>query len=139
MKPAGLALSAGLLLAGCDLAPKYHTPVVATPVAYREAAYWQPAAPADALPRGAWWHIYNDPELNTLEARLNTTNPDIQLAAAEYDQSRALAAEAAAGLLPSLGIGAHVTTNRQSAHRPLRGPNQPNQYLDNGIDTQATY
>jgi NodT family efflux transporter outer membrane factor (OMF) lipoprotein len=129
----------GLLAASCDLAPKYHTPVVAVPVSYEEARPWQRAVPADTLPRGDWWSIYNDPLLNKLESRVDTANPDLAAEASVLDQARALVAEAQAGLLPNIGIGAHVSANRQSNRRPLRGRDQPNQYMDNGIDTQATY
>jgi NodT family efflux transporter outer membrane factor (OMF) lipoprotein len=83
--------------------------------------------------------MFRDPELDTLEQRIDGSNPDLQAAAANYDQSRALVAEAQAGLMPQLGIGGHVSENRQSAHRPLRSAHQPNEYLDNAIDTQATY
>jgi len=130
---------AGSVLAGCDLAPRYHTPVVAVPVSYVEAAHWQQAAPADGFARGAWWEIYRDPVLNGLEGRVDGANPDLQEAAAAYDQARALAAEAAAGLYPNLAIGANISANRQSNRRPLRGANEPNQYMNNGVDAQAGY
>ena len=130
---------AGALLAGCDLAPRYHVPVVAVPVAYSEAARWQKAAPADGFPRGTWWEIYRDPVLNGLETRVDTANPDLQEAAAVYDQARALAAEAAAGAYPNLGVGANISANRQSNRRPLRGAHEPNQYMSNGVDAQASY
>jgi NodT family efflux transporter outer membrane factor (OMF) lipoprotein len=128
-----------LLVSGCDLAPKYHAPVTAIPVSYTEAAQWQRAAPADDLPRGDWWSIYNDTVLDGLEARVESGNPGFAAEAAVLDQSRALVAQAQAGLLPNIGIGGHITTNRQSARRPLRSANQPNQFMDNAIDTQATY
>jgi NodT family efflux transporter outer membrane factor (OMF) lipoprotein len=137
--PASAALAACLLVAGCDLAPTYRTPVTAVPVSYTEAAPWRQAAPGDTLPRGAWWAMYRDAPLDQLESHLDAQNFDLQAQAAIYDQARALAAEAEAGLLPSLGIGAHVSANRQSARRPLRSPRQPNQFMDNGVDTQATY
>jgi NodT family efflux transporter outer membrane factor (OMF) lipoprotein len=135
----GAGVVASSVLAGCDLAPRYHTPVVAVPVSYAEAAHWQQAAPADAVPRGTWWEIYRDPVLNGLQTRVDGSNPDLQEAAAVYDQARALAAEAAAGLYPNLGIGANISANRQSNRRPLRGEHEPNQYMSNGIDAQASY
>jgi NodT family efflux transporter outer membrane factor (OMF) lipoprotein len=134
-----IALAASVLLTGCDLAPPYHVPVVTKPASYAEAAPWHRAAPADALPRGAWWRVYHDATLDALEARMDQANPDLVAAAAVYDQARALAAEAAAGLYPSIGLDSHISANRQSARRPLRSPHQPNQYMDNAIDTQATY
>jgi NodT family efflux transporter outer membrane factor (OMF) lipoprotein len=128
-----------LLVSGCDLAPKYHEPVTAIPVSYTEAARWQRAAPADGVPRGDWWRIYDDAVLDGLEAHVEHGNPGFAAEAAVLEQSRALVAEAQAGLLPDIGIGGHITTNRQSARRPLRSAHQPNQYMDNAIDTQATY
>jgi NodT family efflux transporter outer membrane factor (OMF) lipoprotein len=128
-----------LCLGGCDLAPKYHTPIVQVPVTYTESQDWRPATPSDALPRGAWWQVYNDPLLNTLEVRLSTENPSLAAQAAIYDQARAVVAEAEAGLLPNIGLGAHISQDRQSNHRPLRGRDEPNQYMDNAINTQATY
>ncbi len=127
------------LTAGCDLAPHYHEPVTAIPVSYAEAQGWARAVPADALPRGAWWSIYHDPVLDSLERRIDSANPDLAAELATLDQARALAAEAEAGLFPDIGIGGHISANRQSNRRPLRGRDQPNQYLDNAIDTQATY
>jgi len=134
-----MGVVASSVLAGCDLAPRYRTPVVAVPVSYDEAAHWQQAAPADGFPRGAWWEIYRDLVLNGLEVRVDSSNPDLQGAAAAYDQARALAAEAAAGFFPNLGVGANISANRQSNRRPLRGAHEPNQYMSNGIDAQASY
>jgi len=133
----GLAMC--LCLAGCNLAPAYRTPVVSVPVSYAEAAPWHPGAPADTAPRGDWWNIYNDPILDRLQARVEKSNPDLQGAVAVYERARAVAAQAEAGLYPSLGIGGRITTNRQSARRPTRGADQANQYMDNAVDTQATY
>jgi NodT family efflux transporter outer membrane factor (OMF) lipoprotein len=139
-KKACLPLCVSLaILTGCNLAPKYQEPVVTVPVSYQEAAPWQRAAPADAAPKGAWWTRYNDAYLNTLEARLAVENPSLQAEAAVYDQARAVAAEAEAGLLPDIGLAGHISANRQSNHRPLRGRDEPNEYMDNAIDTQAKY
>jgi hypothetical protein len=30
---------------------------------YKETDGWKLAEPSDALPRGAWWEIFGDPEL----------------------------------------------------------------------------
>src|SRR5271168_3906225 len=115
-------------IAGCDLAPKYHSPVIASPVSYAEAGQWQQATPLDSAPRGAWWRVYDDAVLNELEARVDAGNPDIAAATAIYDQARAMVAEAQAGIYPQLSLGGHVSANRQSARRPLRSAHQANQY-----------
>ena len=99
----------------------------------------QMAQPADAAPRGAWWRAFGDPELDALEGQVDTGNPDLAAALATFQQARALAAEAFSGVYPTLSLGGNITTNRQSARRPLRSRGQPNQYLDNSIDIQANY
>jgi NodT family efflux transporter outer membrane factor (OMF) lipoprotein len=138
-KYSGAWLGLVWLLAGCDLAPHYHVPVVAVPVSYKAAGAWQVARPADAIPRGQWWTMFGDDQLNALEGRIDSGNPTLAAALAAYDQARAYAGEAEAGLFPQLSVGGHVNTDRQSNRRPLRGGGQPNQYLDNGIDAQAQY
>jgi NodT family efflux transporter outer membrane factor (OMF) lipoprotein len=127
-------------LAGCDLAPAYQPPATPTPpAAFKEAGPWTEAAPADALPHGAWWTLYGDPDLTALELRIERANPTLQEALARYDQAQAFAAEASAGLLPTISAGAAVATNRQSAHRPLRSANQPTYYGANTLDGAVGY
>ncbi len=115
-------------LASCNLAPIYVAPATPTPSAFKETGPWTDATPSDALGRGDWWTSYGDPVLSGLETRIDAANPTLQEAVARYDQSRAFAAEAEAGLYPTVGSFASVTTNRQSANRPLRSPNQPTYY-----------
>jgi NodT family efflux transporter outer membrane factor (OMF) lipoprotein len=128
-----------LALAGCDLAPKYKVPLTTVPVSYKEASAFEPAHPLDTVPRGAWWTVFGDPTLNELEARIDAGNPTLAASLAELQRARAIAAEARAGLFPSLSVGGHINTDRQSDRRPLRSPAQPGQYLDNAIDAQAHY
>jgi NodT family efflux transporter outer membrane factor (OMF) lipoprotein len=132
-----LALAA--LLAGCNLAPPYHPPLVTVPASYKEAGPWQPAAPSDALPRGAWWERFGDPTLDRLEPALETASPDLAATVARYDQARAFAAQAEAGLDPQVDLGASLSGNRQSATRPLRGSGQPNFYGANQVAASGGY
>jgi NodT family efflux transporter outer membrane factor (OMF) lipoprotein len=132
-------LTLAALLTGCNLAPDYHPPLVQVPAAYKEVGPWRPAQPADALPRTTWWQLFGDDTLNRLEAQIDTANPDLAASVAHYDQSRALAAEAAAGLSPQVTLGASLSANRQSKDRPLRGSSQPSFYGSNQIDAQAGY
>jgi NodT family efflux transporter outer membrane factor (OMF) lipoprotein len=98
-------------LAACDLAPKYKPPVAAIPVAFKETGPWQPAMPLDSLPRGPWWRMYGDPELDRLETALLAANPDLKAAVANYDIARAVAAQTRAGLFPAVFAGAFITGN----------------------------
>jgi NodT family efflux transporter outer membrane factor (OMF) lipoprotein len=135
------ALLGSLLLpAGCSLAPPYKPPTVAAiPASYKEAGPWQLAHPADTLARGSWWSAYNDAELDSLEAQVDGHNPNVAEAVANYDVARADVAEAHSALLPQISTGASVTTNRQSERRPLRSPNQPNQFAANTVEADISY
>jgi outer membrane protein, multidrug efflux system len=126
------------VLAGCSLAPAYAPPAMEAPVSYKEIGPWTPAAPADAESRGDWWTIYGDTTLDGLEAQIEKANPDLALALARYDEARALAAEASAGLYPQVGASGAATRNRQSEDRPLR-VGGPNQYTDETAGLSASY
>jgi NodT family efflux transporter outer membrane factor (OMF) lipoprotein len=143
VKPAlalGGALAGGLVLAGCSLAPVYVPPQIAAPVAYKEIGPWTPAAPADAALRGDWWAVYNDPVLDDLEAQLGKANNSLASAVARYDQARALAAQARAGLLPEVDASGAAQANRQSNTRPLRvGGAGPDQYDNDQIGLTTNY
>src|SRR5262245_51760709 len=62
---------ASVALAGC-VGPSYERPPAPVPRAtrYQEAAAWKVATPADALPRGPWWTMFRQPELDALQAQL---------------------------------------------------------------------
>lgn len=118
-----LALASALLLTGCSLAPAYAPPKVDTPAAFKETgAMTPPAASADAIVRDGWWRVYNDPALDGLETQLAHANASLASAVARYDQARALAAQAQAGLLPEVDYNGALQANRQSKNRPLRLP-----------------
>jgi NodT family efflux transporter outer membrane factor (OMF) lipoprotein len=139
MPPRFLLTSAlALSLAGCNLAPEYHPPLVAVPASYKEIGPWQPAQPADATPRGPWWQQFADPTLDGLEQKIDGANPDLAATVARYDQARAAAVEAEAGLYPQISLGASSIANRQSDRRPLRAGG-PTNYTANTLDTQASY
>jgi len=145
MRPARLpplaimAMLSATCVTGCDLAPHTHVPVVNVPARYAEASEFQQARPADLLARGAWWTMFKDPTLTALESQVDSENPTLAASLAAFEQARAFAAEAKAGLFPQLSIGGTVEYDRQSDHRPLRGSNQPNEYLNSTITAQATY
>ena len=134
---AGLATVTAL--AGCSFAPAYHVPLTTTPVVFKEAGPWTPAAPADHAPRGDWWALYGDLTLDSLEGRIETGNPTLAGALGRYEEADAYLSEARAGLLPHIGLDANVTRNRQSDNRPLRGANQPNHYPADTIDGDVGY
>ena len=102
-----------LLITGCAVGPVYERPTAPEAVAYKEAGDWVMAAPADALERGPWWKLFNDPVLDDLAARIEVSNQNVAAAVAGYAQARALVAEQRAGLFPfiTLGGGANRSGN----------------------------
>jgi NodT family efflux transporter outer membrane factor (OMF) lipoprotein len=107
-----IAVAAALaaLLAGCAVGPDYKRPTTEIPASYKEAAPgWKVAQPADQHDRGAWWTIYDDPQLNALEDRLNTSNQTFAQFAAAYRQARALVGEARAAYFPVISGSAGLT------------------------------
>ena len=95
----------GLVITGCAVGPVYQRPPTPEVVSYKEAGDWVVAAPADALERGPWWQLFNDPVLNDLAARVEVSNQNVAAAVAAYAQARALVAEQRAGLFPSVTLG----------------------------------
>jgi outer membrane protein TolC len=57
-----LPLAVVATLAGCMVGPDYVRPTAPAPAAYKEAAGWKVAQPADDAPRGAWWEAFKDPD-----------------------------------------------------------------------------
>lgn len=127
------ALLAALALSGCDLAPDYKLPPTPPVAAYKETGPWVQSTPQAALPRQAWWTLYGDATLNGLEARIATDNPSLAQAQARYDAAQGYLEQAQSSILPTIGIGGHASTDKQSANRPLRSPNQPTYYGDNAL------
>jgi outer membrane protein TolC len=89
-----LALSHALISTlglGCLVGPRYEVPPAPVPHAaqYKEAGAWKVATPGDAIPRGAWWTMFRQPELDALQTQLNITNQSIVAAAESYIAARA--------------------------------------------------
>jgi NodT family efflux transporter outer membrane factor (OMF) lipoprotein len=116
-----LALSG--LLAGCLLSPKYHVPSAETPVEYKELTPadfsstdgWKVAQPKDNVLRGKWWKIFNDPQLDALEEKVDISNQTIVAAAENYFAARALVVEARSQLFPTLTTSPSLTRERLSS------------------------
>jgi NodT family efflux transporter outer membrane factor (OMF) lipoprotein len=128
------ALYAGVLcamLAGCNVGPKYHPPTETAPAAFKESPTqfketdgWTVAQPQDAVLRGKWWEIYNEPELNALEEQLNIDNQNIRQAFENFMEARALVREARAQYFPTVSIGGAYTRSQSSSN--VGSPPSPN-------------
>ncbi|HEX3423034.1 MAG TPA: efflux transporter outer membrane subunit [Sphingomicrobium sp.] len=96
-------LIAPLLVAGCNLAPPYHRPAtVPIPPSFKEAPGWIVGTPNDTAARGEWWRLFDDPVLDSLEAKVVVTNQNVAEARAAYEAARALVIVQRSALFPTV-------------------------------------
>ena len=108
------------LLAACAVGPRYSRPPAPTPTDFKETPLnWKQAQPSDQVLRGKWWEVYQDPELNTLEEKINVSNQSLKVAQAQFEQARALLRYYRADLYPTISAGVSATRERFSTNRPL--------------------
>lgn len=119
-----------LCVTGCSVGPNYHRPAAPVTPQFKEAAGWQPAAPADQAIRGAWWESFADPDLNVLEEKVNVSNESLKVAASEYEQAREMVKVQRANYFPFLSAGVGITRLRGSEHRATYFPGIKNEYND---------
>jgi len=121
MKSFRLGLSALVLLlsAGCMVGPDYSKPSVPMTADYKEDQGWKLARPLDQIPRGNWWEIFGDPQLNALEEQVSEANQNVKVAEARFRQARALIGFFRAGLFPLVTAGASALSVRRSTLSPF--------------------
>jgi len=114
-----LVVMAGLsgnLFAGWKVGPDYQQPTTPTEAQFADAALgtWKEATPVDAIARGNWWTVFNDPVLNDLELQAAVNNQELKAAVARVTQARAVARNVKADFFPSLALDATADRRRQS-------------------------
>lgn len=102
-------------LAGCAVGPDYQRPTLQTPAQFKQAEGWRQAAPADDQARGAWWAIYQDPQLDALVATLDRNNQTVAQYEAQYRQAQALVRSARGAFYPSVGLNVGKTRASQGS------------------------
>ena len=140
-------------LTGCKpVGPNYNRPGYNAPPAYKETGAttvvpppnpqggaWQPANPSDGMLKGKWWEIYQDPQLNQLEERIDSNNVQLRQAMETYLAAQDQVRAARANLYPTLSAGPSIGRNRVSANRPLAPPGGATTYSDFVIAGQASW
>jgi NodT family efflux transporter outer membrane factor (OMF) lipoprotein len=105
----GLICQITVALGACAVGPDYVRPTVPTPADFKESKGWKSAEPKDQLPRGKWWEVYGDKDLDALMEQVNVSNQNIKQAEAQYRAARALVQAARAAYFPTVGASASVT------------------------------
>jgi outer membrane protein, multidrug efflux system len=108
-----LAITACLLLAGCNFAPKHVTPALSTPAEF----------PPEVSPEGtvaaaeiAWQDFFLDERLRELIVQTLENNRDLRIAVARIEEARGLYRIQRAEQLPQLGGTAGVSRSRIGAN-----------------------
>ena len=121
---------ASLLVAGCKVGPDYHrpAPLAAQPmpsdfsvVSGTNTIAWKPAQPAAHVPRGPWWQVFGDPELEKLETLAGSENQELAATIARFDESRASVNLARAELFPQFAVNPNYVRQRTSENQPQDG------------------
>jgi multidrug efflux system outer membrane protein len=107
-------------LTGCMVGPDYKRPAAtAIPAAYAGATNgWKVAEPQAQIPKGNWWEIFGDAELNGLERKASSANQELNAAVARFAEARAQMDVTRSGLFPNVAIGGSVTRQRSSPNAP---------------------
>jgi NodT family efflux transporter outer membrane factor (OMF) lipoprotein len=109
-RPRIAGLLALFLLSGCVVGPNYRRPSAPMTARFKEAAGWTPSRPMDSAPKGDWWSVFNDPDLDALEQRVAVSNQTVKEDEAAYREAHAIVAEARASFLPTLSAAASAVS-----------------------------
>jgi NodT family efflux transporter outer membrane factor (OMF) lipoprotein len=105
------------VLGGCTVGPNYKRPAAEVPPAYKEVGDWKTAQPNDQNLSGNWWEIFQDSQLNALEAQVNVSNQNLKAAEAQYTQARAALRYQRADYYPTVAVAPSATRNSFSGNR----------------------
>jgi len=131
-------LAAAFALSGCAaVGPNYHLPRNAAANAPAAQGAFQEAGPktgvsADPLPP-RWWHLYDDPVLDTLEEQALAANTDLRIAAANLARARAVTSVAEGAKEPEFKVDAMAERARLSGESYLLSDSLPVMNLGEGM------
>lgn len=135
-------LVCALVLIGCAVGPDYERPKLDLPAHYNDDHALKPTtdfgvdvkvATTDIAIQPDWWVLYNDPELNKLEAAALDNNADLQMAIARIAQAQGLALQAGAAQYPSLGLQGSGTRASQGPAASSTGTYYMNNSFQGGV------
>ncbi|MGB8010384.1 MAG: efflux transporter outer membrane subunit [Terriglobales bacterium] len=110
---------------GCTVGPGYQRPTAQVPDNWKGEGPWEKAAPKDSIPKGAWWGVFHDAELDRLEQELLQANQSLTAAQDRLSRARAQARIASAAYFPTLSTDPSGQRERFSGNRPLEGARPP--------------
>ncbi len=137
-----LAIALAGAVTACSTLPPYPAPAVDVPAHYANApaaaSGWTVAAPTADAPRGAWWTLFNDADLNQLEARIDVSNQTVKKAVAQLQLARSMVDFQRSGFFPTVTAGlsqSRFRTSQNITGRSLAGKTVP----DYSVGVSATW
>ena len=105
-----------LALAGCTVGPNFKKPALPSPDSFASppGAAKVPSVTVAEPIDPAWWNIFNDSELTSLESRVASANLDVATATIRIAESRSQETITSAAALPQLNGDANATAERVS-------------------------
>ena len=112
-----IALALACLLTACTVGPRYQRAQAPTAPAWKTQAPWQAATPKDSIPKGEWWAVYHEDQLDQLEQQLLKANQSIVAARDRLEEARSFARVQTAGYFPQLSTDVTAERSRLSGNR----------------------
>jgi len=99
--------------------PDYQQPTNAIPQTYKATEYghWKIGATLDNVPKGNWWELFGDTNLDALETQALQANQQLQAAVARVDEARATARVARSEFLPTVDFNPSYQRERYSPNQ----------------------
>ncbi len=133
MKPMLLSLLIAVLAGCASVGPDYQRGEASAPDQWSEPVPGSQAAGAAAV--AAWWHAFNDAELDALIGRAVSSNRDLRIAQARVREARAQYGVAEADGGPTVDAAGSFARQQASHHQPVLGslPLPPGIPFDNNV------
>lgn len=97
-------LSCTLAITGCRVGPRYHQPVVNTPLQWKGVQPTEDSPLVCCTPLSEWWKIFEDAALDDVEAQAVRNNPDLFSTMAHLAEGWALAGVKRSDLFPQVDL-----------------------------------
>src|SRR5690349_8841445 len=115
------SLTVFVFAAGCTVGLKYQRASAPVPAKWDVPEPWREGAPKDGVPKGEWWFVFHDDELNALEKQALQANQSLKISMARLEQARAAAALQVSTNFPAVTTSPALQRQRLSGNRPTNG------------------
>jgi NodT family efflux transporter outer membrane factor (OMF) lipoprotein len=108
-------LIAAIAVSGCaPVGPNFERAAAIVSPQFKEMKGWKIATPRVNEPKGEWWSVFHDPELDQLERVVVVSNQTVKADEANYREALALINEVRAGLFPTVNGAGSATRSSPS-------------------------